>query len=133
MALLLHILSSPPQGEFLGGISAIIKPDDLINAVVAPKIKGTNYSIFVMQDNGLDIYSSDANQIGNNLLENPLYKPFPKFLALVKRMLDERSGYGTYDFQINANNKTVMTKEAYWTTTGLYGRIWRLVIYRILN
>jgi hypothetical protein len=122
-----------PQGEFLGGISTIIKPDNFINAVVAPKLNGTNYSIFVVQDDGLIIYSSDTNQIGNNLLENSLYKPFPSLLALVRRMLDERSGYGTYDFQITANNNKVVTKEAYWTTTGLHGRDWRLAIYRILN
>jgi hypothetical protein len=121
-----------PQGEFLGGISTIIKPDNFINAVVAPKLNGTNYSIFVMQDDGLIIYSSDANQIGNNLLEDPLYKPFPGLLTLVRRMVDERSGYGTYEFQVTADNKTVVTKEAYWTTTRLHGRDWRLAIYRII-
>lgn len=89
--------------------------------------------MLIWKDDGLDIYSSDANQIGNNLLENPLYKPFPGLLALVRKMLEEISGYGTYDFQITANNKTVVTKEAYWTTTGLHGRDWRLAIYRIVN
>ncbi len=48
-------------------------------------------------------------------------------------MVDERSGYGTYDFQVTAKNKTVVTKEVYWITTGLYGRDWRLAIYRMLN
>jgi len=63
----------------------------------------------------------------------PLYKPFPGLLSLVRNMLDEGSGYGTHDFQFTANNKTVVTKEAYWTTAGLYGRNWGLAMYRILN
>jgi len=122
-----------PEGEFQGGISATFEPDKVLSALVIPRLNGTNYNIFAMQKDGLDIYSSDANQIGNNLLEAPLYKPFPSFLALVRRMVDERSGYGTYDFQVTASNKTIVTKEVYWTTTGLYGRDWRLAIYRILK
>lgn len=122
-----------PEGEFLGGISTTFQPDKMLGALVVPRLNGTDYSIFVMQKDGLDVYSSDANQIGNNLLEDPLYKPFPGFLTLVKRMVDERSGYGTYDFQTTAANKTVVTKEVYWTTAGLYGRDWRLAIYRIMT
>jgi hypothetical protein len=121
-----------PEGEFQGGISTTFEPDKMLGALIAPRLNGTNYSIFVMQKDGLNVYSSDANQIGNNLLEDPLYKPFPSLLTLVRRMVDERSGYGTYDFQVTANNKTVVTKEVYWTTAGLYGRDWRLAIYRII-
>jgi hypothetical protein len=121
-----------PEGEFQGGVSTIFEPDKMLDALVVPRLNGTNYSIFVMQKDGLNIYSSDANQIGNNLLEDPLYKPFPGLLTLVRRMVDERSGYGTYEFQVTADNKTVVTKEAYWTTTGLHGRDWRLAIYRTI-
>lgn len=120
-----------PEGEFQGGVSATFEPDKMLGALVVPRLNGTDYSLFVMQKDGLDIYSSDANQIGNNLLESPLYKPFPSLLALVKRMVDERSGYGTYNFQVTAANRTVVTKEVYWTTAGLHGRDWRLAIYRI--
>jgi hypothetical protein len=122
-----------PEAEFQGGISTTFQPDKMLGALVVPRLNRTDYSIFVMQKDGLDVYSSDANQIGNNLLEDPLYKPFPGFLTLVKRMVAERSGYGTYDFQTTAANKTVVTKEVYWTTAGLYGRDWRLAIYRIMT
>ncbi len=120
------------EGEFLGGISATFKPDKLLSNLVVPELNGTAYSLFVMQTDGLIVYSSDANQIGNNLLENPLYKPFPGLLTMVKRMLVEKSGYGNYDFQVTRSNKTVVTKELYWTTAGLYGREWRLAMYRIM-
>jgi hypothetical protein len=120
-------------GEFLGGISATFEPDNFLKALVVPKLSGTNCSIFVMQTDGLIVYSSDSNQIGNNLLEDPLYKPFPSLLTLVKKMLVERSGYGNYDFQVTKSNKTVVTKELYWTTAGLYDRKWRLAVYRIMK
>jgi len=121
------------EGEFLGGISAIFEPDKLMRALVVSRLSGTNYSIFVMQTDGLIVYSSDADQIGNNLLEDPLYKPFPSLLTLVKKMVDKRSGYGNYDFQVTKSNKTIVTKELYWTTAGLYDRELRLAVYRIIN
>lgn len=121
------------EGEFLGGISATFEPDKFLKALVVPKLSGTNCSIFVMQTDGLIVYSSDANQIGNNLLKDPLYKPFPSLLTLVKKMVVRRSGYGNYDFQVTKSNKTVVTKELYWTTAGLYDREWRLAIYRIIK
>ncbi len=68
-----------PEGEFQGGISAAFEPDKMLDALVIPRLNRTDYSIFVMQKDGLDVYSSDANQIGNNLLEDPLYKPSPAF------------------------------------------------------
>ncbi|NPV63709.1 MAG: cache domain-containing protein [Methanotrichaceae archaeon] len=122
-----------PQGEFLGGISALLKPEEMFAALVGPRLNGTDCSIFVMQIDGRDIYSSDPNQIGNNLLTSALYQPYPGLIAVARRMVDERSGYGTYEFQVNATDNKVVTKEIYWTTAGLYGRDWRLALYRIME
>lgn len=122
-----------PQGQFLGGISVLLKPEEIFGPLVAPRLNGTNNSIFVMQTDGRNIYSSDPKQIGNNLLTSPIYQPFPGLVNVAKRMVDERSGYGTYEFQVNATENAVVTKEVYWTTAGLYSREWRLALYRIMD
>jgi polar amino acid transport system substrate-binding protein len=129
-ALVYPVFSS--QSEFLGAISAPFESDKLLDALVAPKLNGTNYSFWVMQLDGLITYDRDASQIGKNLFEDPLYKPFPSLLALGEKMIAERSGHGSYSFQFTEGNKTVVTKEVYWTTAGLYGREWRLSITRIM-
>lgn len=128
------------KGEFLGGISAIIKPDDLLNAVVAPQLHFnistrsniTDYSFWLMQLDGLIAYDRDASQIGKDLFEDPLYRPYPSLLALGKKMIAARSGHGFYSFQITEGNNKVVTKESYWTTVGLHGREWRLVVTRLV-
>lgn len=84
-----------PQGELLGGISTIIRPDDLINASVVPGLKDTNYSFWAMQLDGLIIYDRDLGQtgkgqVGKYLFEDPLYKPFPSLLTLGHTMAIER-------------------------------------------
>jgi polar amino acid transport system substrate-binding protein len=130
-----------PQGEFLGGISAIIEPDKLLNSVVAPQLHFdihnrsniTDYSFWLMHLDGLIAYDRDASQIGKYLFEDQLYKSYPSLLALGEEMIAARSGHGYYSFQVTGGNKRVVTKESYWTTVGLDGREWRLVVTKIVQ
>lgn len=129
-----------PEGNLLGGISAIIEPDKLLNSAVAARLHFdvenrsniTDYSFWMMHLDGLIAYDRDASQIGKYLFEDPLYRPYPSLLALGQRMIKERSGHGYYSFQVTEGNKKVVTKESYWTTSGLYGREWRLIVTRMM-
>jgi len=129
-----------PEGEFLGGISAIIEPYKLMNSMVAPNLRFnistrsniTDYSFWSMHMDGLIAYDRDESQIGKRLFEDPLYEPFPSLLELGKRIVAERAGHGYYSFQVAEGDERVVTKESYWTTVGLHGREWRLIVTKIL-
>ncbi len=129
------------QGEFLGGISTIIEPDKLLNDMVAPQLHFnfstrcniTDYSFWMLTPDGIVAYDRDESQIGKDLFEDPLYKPYPSLLDLGKRIVAERSGHGNYSFQVTEGNKSVVTKDTYWTTAGLHGREWRLVVTKIMQ
>jgi len=129
-----------PQGEFLGGISTIIEPDRLLNAVVAPQLHFdidnrnniTDYSFWLMHLDGLIAYDRDASQIGKYLFKDPLYEPYPSLLALGEKMIAARSGHGYYSFQVTQGNRRVVTKESYWTTAGLHDREWRLIVTKMI-
>jgi len=129
-----------PKGELLGGISAIIKADMLLNALVAPQLHFnistrsniTDYSFWMLTLDGIVAYDRDESQIGKYLFTDPLYQPFPSLLDLGRRIVDERSGHGYYSFQVTEANRNVVTKESYWTTAGLHGREWRLVATKIV-
>jgi polar amino acid transport system substrate-binding protein len=129
-----------PQGEFQGGISTIIEPDKLLNAVVAPTLRFdtynrsniTDYSFWLMHLDGLIAYDRDASQIGKYLFEDPLYMPYTSLLDLGHRIAAERSGHGYYSFQVTEGDKRIVTKESYWTTAGLHGREWRLIVTKIM-
>ena len=130
-----------PQGEFIGGISAIIEPDKLMNTLVAPQLHFntstrsniTDYSFWSMHRDGLIAYDRDESQIGKYLFEDPLYKPYPSLLELGKRIISERAGHGDYSFQVTEENERVVTKDTYWTTAGLHGNEWRLVVTKIMQ
>jgi polar amino acid transport system substrate-binding protein len=131
-----------PRGEFLGGSSAIIEPDKLLDRLaahllhfnVSTQSNITDYTFWVIDLDGLLLYDEDASQIGRNLLEDPFYKSFPTLQELVEqRILTERSGHGYYSFfQETGGNEGEVTKECYWTTAGLHGTEWRLVINKVV-
>jgi hypothetical protein len=119
-----------PSGAFTGGISVSIKPGDFLGAVISPKLKGTNYSAWLIQKDGLVLYDPDPSQIGKMLFDDPIYQPYPQLLNLGRAMVQERSGIGAYVFLTKAHDKNV-TKEVYWTTVGLHGTEWRLAVTQI--
>ena len=128
------------EGEFIGGISAIIEPEELMNSVVAQTLgfnistraNITDYSFWSIQLDGLIVYDRDESQIGKLLFDDPLYKPFPGLLDLGERIVSERAGHGYYTFQTTEEDERVVTKESYWTTVGLHGREWRIILTRIV-
>jgi polar amino acid transport system substrate-binding protein len=131
------------QGVFLGGTSAIIEPDKLLDRLASPRLhfndstqsNTSDYTFWVMDLDGLLLYDEDSSQIGRNLLEDPLYESFPSLQVLVEqRIMTERSGHGYYSFfQETRGNEAEVTKECYWTTAGLHGTEWRLVINKVVK
>ncbi len=115
--------------EFIGGIGAIIKPAKLLGSIIAPMLNETNYSVTVMQKDGLSLYDSDPGQVGKNLFDDPMYQGYPQLLALGKNVVAEPSGKGGYVF-LNKQHDRNVTKEVYWTSVGLHGNEWRLVVSR---
>jgi polar amino acid transport system substrate-binding protein len=130
-----------PQNELLGGIVATVEPHKLLNAMVAPQLHFnvstrsniTDYSFWMLTLDGLVAYDRDESQIGLDLFNDPLFQPFPSLLDLGKRIITERSGHRNYSFQVTQANEKVVTKDTYWTTVGLHGREWRLVVTKIIE
>ena len=117
------------KGEFLGSVSILFRPDALFGPMLASIYKGSGYETFILQTDGLLLCDPDPKQVGRNTLDDSMYKPFPQVAALSKRMVAEKSGYGTYEFTSPTSQKAVK-KEAHWTTATLPGAEWRVVVYR---
>jgi hypothetical protein len=117
------------SGQLIGTMGAIFKPEEVIGLIAMPLLNGTNYSVTVIQKDGLSLYDTDSSQIGKNLFEDPIYRPYPQLLALGRDVVTERSGMGSYVF-LNKEHDENVTKEVCWTTVGLHGYEWRLVAIR---
>lgn len=112
-----------------GLVSLAFAPDDIIGRYAVPAVAGTPYTIMAAQTDGRILYDADPEEIGKETLNASLYEDFPELLDIARRFSGNWSGYGTYTFYDTAFGRVVQ-KEAYWTTIGLHGTEWRLIIIR---
>ena len=120
-----------PDGRFIGATTLLFKPEPFFAKNTPKQSDGTLWHLMVMQKDGLIVYAPDTGQIGKNAFSDPLFRPFPELISLTGDMSREWVGNGTYTF-IDANGMNV-TKEAIWTTVGIRGTEWHLVLIRIVE
>ncbi len=119
------ILSS--EGELAGSVSLLIRPESLFSYILAPVLQGKPIEAFVMQTDGRILYDEDEEEVGRMLFTDPMYEPFPQLRALGTLISRETTGAGSYEFMQKGSAKLV-EKDAHWTTVGLHGTQWRLVV-----
>ncbi len=122
--------------QFIGSLSIVIQPRVLIEKYVTPAIEDGRFSMWSMQLNGTLIYDPDPAQQDKNLLTDPIYTDYPEVQAFTQQVAAEQAGYGTYNYfnkDLSDSSGEVVSKEAYWTTIGIYNAEWRLVIVHFLN
>jgi hypothetical protein len=114
--------------QFLGSVSILIKPDEMIRAIAAPIEKDLDMKFMVMQKEGGILYETDATQIGRNTFTDPLYKDYPELIALSKKMIKKKEGQGFYSFQ--DQKKNIIKKQAVWKTIHFFNNDWIVVAHR---
>lgn len=67
------------------------------------------------------LYDPDTEEIGRMLFDDPIYKPYPHLLDLGRRIAEERTGSGSYEFPAMGGLEEPVRKEANWSTVGLHG------------
>jgi hypothetical protein len=126
-AVVIHHPVFSPDRRFKGSVSALFAPEYLLGSIIGPVASNLPVDIFLMQTDGLMIYDVDPKQIGLNVFQDPLYRPFPELLALARKVASANEGTGVYRFY-RKDSETPVTKVAYWRTAALHGAMWRLVI-----
>ena len=115
------------DGHFIGATTALISPGDLFADQMSEIQDQPEYGFSVMQTDGLIIYDTDTMQVGRVLFDDPLYKPYPGLIAFGRQVAASETGYGSYSF-LDRDLVRNVTKQAYWSTVGIRGTKWRLVI-----
>ena len=119
-----------PGGKLKGSVSMLIRPESLFSSIITSVLRGIPVEAFVMQPDGRVLYDEDKEEVGRMLFEDPMYKPFPQLVALGTLISREKTGSGSYVFRQRESGEPVK-KDAYWTTIGLHGTEWRLVVMHV--
>ena len=117
--------------DLKGSVSLLIRPEVLIEATIRPMIEGLPVDIWVMEKNGRILYDIDKDAIGRDLFTDPVFKPYAQLLAVGKRIADEPTGSGFYEFS-KEGSADIVRKHAHWTTVGLHGTDWRIVMVQAI-
>jgi hypothetical protein len=118
------------DGKLQGSVSMLIRHDLLLSSILDPVLRPIPLEAFMMQPDGRILYDEDEEEVGRMLFSDPLYQPHPQLLALGFLISREKTGAGSYDFR-QKGSKKVVNKDAHWTTVGLHGTEWRLVLMHV--
>ena len=114
--------------QIIGSLRITFQPYQLIHPIVKDSSKGI-YTIYALQKNSTLIYDANNEEQGKNIFTDPAYEGYNELQTFIHQVLDTQSGYGTYSyFDDLVPSRPLVSKEAYWTTIGIYNADWRLVI-----
>ncbi len=115
------------DGQFAGAVSVLLRPEFILASVINPALEDLAVEAWLMQKDGRILYDQDHEEIGRMLFENPLYRPFPSLLEIGRKIASDEAGKGSYEF-LNRRLEKQVKKETFWTSVGIHGTQWRLVV-----
>lgn len=115
------------QGNVMGSVSLLFRPAAFLGRVLAPYVNSRQWTCWAMEPDGRIVYDPDPQEVNRNLFTDPLYSEFNELRALGRRIAAEPRGRGTYRFLSSGLGLTT-EKLCYWTTAGLHGTEWRVVL-----
>jgi hypothetical protein len=114
------------QGAVLGGITALFRPETILRRIIEPVTRNQPFDIFVMEKGGMMIYDQDPAAIGQNLITDTIFSPFPELVAAARLIDASNAGQTSYTYY-QAGTTTKVVKNAYWITYELYGNQWKII------
>jgi len=121
---ILHPIVS--NNQILGAINAVFRPKEILGRAIIPVVEGETFEIWVMEKGGVVLFDQDEEEIGLNVITDPLYADFPELIAAAQLIDSEESGKTTYSFYQTGTGNLVV-KETYWKTLHICDNQWKIV------
>ena len=118
------------DGRFIGSVSVTMNLEQMLEDIVSEELSGTSFQFTCLQTDGMEVYDTDEDQIGRNLFTDPIYQNYTETLAFMHGVVQTSQGHGTYQYYRSVASHELIDKEVYWSTFGLHGAEWRLLVIR---
>lgn len=116
------------DGRFNGSVSVTLDLEGMLRDMVGSSIDLDMFQFTCLQTDGMEVFDTDEDQIGRNLFTDPVYQNYTTTLAFMHMLVGESAGYGTYDYYRTLSSRELAEKEVYWSSFGMHGVEWRLLI-----
>jgi len=122
------------KGGLLGSVSLLVDHAALLREIVASSVTGQSYKVWAMETDGMVLYDQDRNQINKNVFSDPLFAPFKDLLSFCRKVAEQPSGEGQYEFyRKGLEDETIVKKDAVWDTVDFRGTQWRIVALEVVE
>jgi hypothetical protein len=120
------------DGSFVGSVSVTINIQKMVQEIAEEELNGTAFQFTCLQRDGVEIYDTDGAQIGRNLFTDAVYRNYTETLAFMHQVVQTSQGHGTYQYYRSVTSGDLVNKEVYWSSFGLHGTEWRLLVIRVM-
>lgn len=115
------------NGAYAGAVSFPVRIDTIVAEQSRQALRGTSgFEVRAVQPDGLIVYDPHAGAIGQNLVSAPSPHGCHELAALGRRITEEKQGSASYSLM--QGQRDTVRREALWTTVGIHGTQWRLVV-----
>jgi len=115
------------DGQTVGAVSALIRPEQFLDHIIKPMTQGSPVDIWMMDMDGAILYDPDIEEIGRNLFTDALYQPYTSLIEAGRKIVaGGEEGCTQYDF-LATGLKRPMKKNAFWRKIDVLGERWALV------
>jgi hypothetical protein len=120
------------EGRFIGSVSVTLNLQEMLKDIVNEELAGTSFQFTCLQTDGTELYDTDEGQIGRNLFTDPIYQNYTETLTFMRQVVQTPQGHGAYQYYRSVASGELVNKEVYWSSFGLYGTEWRLLMIRAM-
>lgn len=114
--------------EYKGYTDITFRPEEFLRQYIIPILEQNNYDLFILEPDGLTVYNTNEEEIGKNILTDPLYAD-PDLHQAAIAITSNKSGIITYPFW-NSNWDKKIQREAVWDTLEFDNQKWRIAVVR---
>lgn len=118
------------QGDYLGYTDVTIRPEEFFRPLLGSFTEQNGYDVLILQTDGMTVYETNEEEIGRNVLTDPLYDT-PDMQNVSHAIMDDEKGAIRYTFWDQQWNRQV-PREMIWETLSLDNQDWRIGIVRNL-
>jgi len=120
------------EDETIGAVAYLFPSDEFLARIIEPQVEGFPVDAWAILPTGQHIYDPDTQEVGRNLLTDPLYEPYTALRELGERIAMTGKGDGFYRFLATGFDEEVL-KRAHWATAGIHNMQWRIVLVQVVD
>ncbi|WOF16915.1 hypothetical protein F1737_09555 [Methanoplanus sp. FWC-SCC4] len=117
--------------RYAGFVSLTFDPAIMFGDILKKNFYQDEFQFMAVQKNGVILYDEDPEEIGKNTFKDPMYEDYPEISGFGEQFAEKWSGRYVYRFTDPGSLKEAK-KEAFWTTCGIHGTEWRIMIIKTL-